>query len=289
MHRPSRFTLLAVMCVSALVFPGRLMAVDGVIEVNQARALAGGVSPGDAPGFPVTISVSGSYRLTGSLDVTGQPTPQNVTAIEILSSAKDVTVDLNGFAVVGPLSCSGNPNTCTPSSGAGDGIANLSAGSNSVTVRNGTVRGMGRIGIAIGAQSCLVENVHVLSNGTDGIYLLGGIVRNSVASYNHAFGIVTDANSLVVNTLADWNGSAGISIEAGTLTGNTASNNTGDGLVIRDSPGLASYNTAFANGARALFLVSGNDGYVGNVLSGTSPITGGISLGLNLCNGAVCP
>ena len=45
----------------------RAFAVDGVIEINQARALAGGVL-GDAirdpPGFPVTIDRSGSYRLT---------------------------------------------------------------------------------------------------------------------------------------------------------------------------------------------------------------------------------
>ena len=44
---------------------GPLYAVEGVIDINQARALAGGVTPGDTPGFPVTVSQSGSYRLTG--------------------------------------------------------------------------------------------------------------------------------------------------------------------------------------------------------------------------------
>lgn len=35
---------------------GSAWAVDGVIDINQARALAGGVTPGDTAGFPVTIS-----------------------------------------------------------------------------------------------------------------------------------------------------------------------------------------------------------------------------------------
>ncbi len=38
-------------------------AVDGVVLIDQNRALAGNVTPGDTPGFPVTISLSGSYRL----------------------------------------------------------------------------------------------------------------------------------------------------------------------------------------------------------------------------------
>src|SRR5581483_7661707 len=42
-------------------------AVDGVIEINHARALAGGVTASDLPGYPITIDQSGSYRLTGNL------------------------------------------------------------------------------------------------------------------------------------------------------------------------------------------------------------------------------
>ena len=34
---------------------GPVSATDGVIEINQARALAGGVTVGDAAGFPVLI------------------------------------------------------------------------------------------------------------------------------------------------------------------------------------------------------------------------------------------
>ena len=62
-------TLLTVTMIAALTCIGA--ASDGVIEINQARALQGGVTEGDTPGFPVTISQSGSYRLTGNLTVPG--------------------------------------------------------------------------------------------------------------------------------------------------------------------------------------------------------------------------
>src|SRR5262245_11599909 len=70
-----------------------LQAVDGVWFITQNSALAGYAIPGDAPGFPVTITQPGSYRLAGNLTV---PTVF-VTAIQI--TADDVTLDLNGFAI----------------------------------------------------------------------------------------------------------------------------------------------------------------------------------------------
>jgi len=42
----------------ALTLPRSATAVDGVIEINQARALAGHVTAHDEPGFPVTIDSS---------------------------------------------------------------------------------------------------------------------------------------------------------------------------------------------------------------------------------------
>jgi hypothetical protein len=44
------------------LFIASAAAVDGVIEINQAKALAGGVTPGDTAGFPVALSAPGSYR-----------------------------------------------------------------------------------------------------------------------------------------------------------------------------------------------------------------------------------
>src|SRR5882724_9755177 len=91
-----------------------LFAVDGVILIDQNRALAGNVTPGDAPGFPVTISQPGSYRLSGNITVPDV----NTTAIQI--TAEYVTLDLNGFSIIGPNVCTPNPTTCSaPGSGTG--------------------------------------------------------------------------------------------------------------------------------------------------------------------------
>src|SRR5436190_10630805 len=100
---------------SAVLLAGlscNMYAVDGIVLIDQNRALAGGVTPGDAPGFPVTISLAGSYRLSGNLTVPDA----NTTAINI--TADNVTIDLNGFSIIGPVVCTpiGTPVTsCSPS------------------------------------------------------------------------------------------------------------------------------------------------------------------------------
>ena len=43
----------------------RAIAADGVVEIDQAAAIAGGITPGDDPGFPITLDSPGSDRLTG--------------------------------------------------------------------------------------------------------------------------------------------------------------------------------------------------------------------------------
>ena len=126
----------------ALVLAGPAHAVDGVIEINQARAKAGGVTAGDAPLFPVTLSQPGSYRLTGNLDLTDASArapstdAKDVKAIDV--TASDVTIDLNGFSIIGETSCPGFPPVCT-GTGSGVGIASASE-TFSVAVENGVVR-----------------------------------------------------------------------------------------------------------------------------------------------------
>ena len=56
------------------------LAVDGVMLINQSSAMAGNVTPRAAPGFPVSITVPGSYRLSRDLTVDA-----NTTAIVISS------------------------------------------------------------------------------------------------------------------------------------------------------------------------------------------------------------
>src|ERR1700676_1132831 len=119
-------------------------AVDGTIEINQATVLAAG-------GFPYKIGASGSYRLTGNLTL-----PSGSDGIDV--SASYVTIDLNGFSIVGA-----------------GGTSAISAQSNALvgtTIENGTVTGFGGFGVAV-AQFSVVRNVNAIANGT-GIQAGGG-------------------------------------------------------------------------------------------------------------------
>ncbi len=58
-----------------------------IIVFTQADAIAGNVTPGDTPGFPVTLSVAGaSYRLGSSLTVT-----TSVNGIEVRANDVNMT------------------------------------------------------------------------------------------------------------------------------------------------------------------------------------------------------
>ena len=75
---------------------GRNVPAQAVI--NQGNA-ATGIGGGDTPGFPVTITNSGSYILS-----TNRSPPTGVDAIDI--TASNVTLDLNGFTIGGYQPCS---------------------------------------------------------------------------------------------------------------------------------------------------------------------------------------
>ncbi len=94
-------------CILAWI-TSSLYAVDGVVLIDHYHAMVGNITPGDAPGFQVTISQSGSYRLTGDLSVPDG----NTTAIQI--TADFVTLDLNGFSIIGPAVCTSRPTKCPP-------------------------------------------------------------------------------------------------------------------------------------------------------------------------------
>ena len=131
-------------CIAAIAACGVLSAKDTEVMLIDQKAAASGATPGDAPGFPVTIAQPGSYRLISNLVVPDGGT----TAIEI--TADNVTLDLNGFAIKGPNVCTPNPTRCTISGGAGIGVKAVhptAASPANVRVMNGTVTGMGGHGI----------------------------------------------------------------------------------------------------------------------------------------------
>jgi len=142
--------------------------------------MAGGITPADTPGFPITISVPGSYVLTSNLTV-----PRGLDGIVI--AADDVLLDLNGFTIQGgALSFLDS----------GKGIhAPISGGEyKRLAIRNGTITGFSD-GIYLFASLSRVEDMHVntalpgssgsaislFSYVSGGSQLGSGIVRNNVA------------------------------------------------------------------------------------------------------------
>jgi len=168
----------ALVLFSLALLPHALSAGDGVFEINADCANSGGCLSGDAAGYPVTIDRPGSYRLTGSLETVDV----NQTLIEITVS--DVSIDLNGFSLSGPVTCSGIPNACS-AIGSGIGIA-ISTDTSSISIANGTIRGMGESGIELFGFESLIENLRFVENRQYGL-LIGGqgnIVRNVIATRN---------------------------------------------------------------------------------------------------------
>jgi hypothetical protein len=208
-----------------LVLASPAQAGDGRVEINQARALAGGVTPSDTPGFPVTIDTPGSYVLTGSLTVTDP----NSGGIEIL--ADSVSLDLNGFEIAGPIDCTGlgSARTCPP--GSGDGIH---GSANRVTVRDGGILGFRR-GVEVGFRAQL-RNLTVDSNRLEGIRGADHAIVTDCTAYQNLTGILTN-EAVVVRNSSSSNELAGIGAGGGTTVGNTAYDNgrrgvSADGVVV---------------------------------------------------------
>ena len=205
-------------------------AVDGVVLIDQAKALAGGVTPGDGPGFPVYINQPGSYRLSGNLTVPDADT----TAISIFGS--NVTLDLNGFSILGPTVCTYNPTlTCTPT-GFGVGVRAYSSEYHNIVVKNGIVQGMGGHGIELSSYNNIVEKMVVFGNGGHGIVCQGGIVINSTVNRNLGYGIV-GGTSLFLGNRATGNHNYGLAGEFGTGYANNVAygNEVGD---VSSTPGF---------------------------------------------------
>lgn len=294
------------------------LAVDGVIEINHAKALAGGVTPGDAPGYPVTISQSGSYRLTGNL---AQPNA-NTDVIEVANTVRHVTVDLNGFEIVGGNTCT---YTATPASvtcaasGIGSGIATY-WNETHLSVHNGTIRGMGADGIRGGGQ-LTARNLLVEHNGA------WGVTNAAMISYVRAYrnfrslsgangeishsqviengsGIECSASCVITHNVVKSNVGNGISSTTSAYGGaviahNVSSDNSSNGILV--DVGHVVGNTCNGNGGVGLHMDNASGQrttYINNVFHGNN--AGGNQIGIsigntdynlggNLCQNALCP
>ena len=214
---------------------GSSLAVDGIALITQTSTTV----------FPIKISTSGSDRLASDLKVT------STTADAIEITANNVTLDLNGFSIIGP------------GSGSGIGINSPAAHLN-VSVSNGTVTGMGLGGIFLG-DNAHVAGVTAVSNFGTGIQVGNrSEVTDSAGNANSSEGIHCGADCVIYDNTANGNTIRGICTSTG-------------GSIIR--------NSAAGNGV-GLDLDT-NSGYGKNVMenNGSGCVVNGTSMGDNVCNG----
>jgi len=169
-----------VMMAMALV-PFCSFAVDGVVLINQSTVTAAG-------GFPYTISVAGSYRLSGNLVV-----PSGTNGIQI--TASNVTLDLNGFNISQP----GNFSFLVKTFGDVKGV----------TVRNGTISSTAGNMIDFlgsnpsnGASGTVVEDITLLGPNGSGVNLGTSVIARRVLFPGSATVISVTCPAVVTDSLA---------------------------------------------------------------------------------------
>jgi parallel beta-helix repeat protein len=154
--------------------------------------------------LPVAITVPGSYYLTG--DLLGPSDSDGITI-----NVNDVTIDLNGFRLVG-------------AAGSLRGIA-VNGVHTGISIRGGSVRNWGQVGInAFSAYGTHLSDLTVANCASNGLLTgEGSIVRGCTLRDNGGAGMRTGANSRVLDCTSAGNDGIGIMAHFGCLIANCAS------------------------------------------------------------------
>jgi hypothetical protein len=222
--------LFIALAAAALIFGA---IANAQTQINQANIGS----------FPYTISKPGSYILTSNLSVTAA----NTSAIVI--SASNVTLNLNGYMINGPLQC-----TNASCNNAWSSYAVLGSGNN-IAIINGNISGF-----YAGAQimSGRVEDLNVTSCQY-GIIVSDATVKHNQVSNIPAIGIYASYSSVLENqasyvylalygyysTFANNEANSntvGLTVAGGSASGNSLYGNTTD---INLSNGAVSSKTNF--------------------------------------------
>lgn len=214
---------LALLAAGGVLYAGPLNPPAGPVtstyktltEIEPRIAINATNTPGDSSCL-FKISQPGSYYLTGN--ITGV-----VGKHGIKIAANSVTLDLNGFELLGVLDM-----------GAYDGVYMGLTGLN-VAVVNGTVRGWGDDGVDLASLfqvNCRVDGVRASANADDGISVpANSMVSNCSVHDNTGNGISAGISSTVSHCNASTNAGNGISVGGGcTITNCTAYGNTVNGI-----------------------------------------------------------
>ncbi len=208
----------------------------------------------NAAGGTISISTPGSYKLSSNL-----APPAGKDAIDILTD--NVHLDLNGFAILGSLSCPGPSGKGCAGVGFPTGIY---AGGNNTVVVNGVVKGF-YYGVFL-YSSGMAEEI-VASNNGYGIYAYNSLVKRNMAFYNSYAGI-TVYNGIVSENEVSGNLLQGIYAYYSTVLGNSVNGTQGVGVTL-------SYGIFGSN-------------MIGWNTSGALSNSGAISQNNNFCYGSSC-
>jgi hypothetical protein len=224
-------------------FPGSGSSIETEVTIDQDKAFNGNITPGDASGFPITITRPGRYVLTSNIYV-----PPNKNGIEI--NANDVTINFNGFRLTGES---------FPGIGEGQRAASGIVGStNTVTIQNGVIALFGSYGIQ-GKDYWVVENMRIAANSFKGVELgkSGRVRRNTIILSGRW--AVDCSDCLVEGNLISDNGYAmsdsifsGVVIQAGLVMENLIIKNNGFGIYGANGLVTVANNTIYGNNAKSV-------------------------------------
>ncbi len=257
----------AIVCLVLLLAAAPALAVtnqDGQVLITQAAVNAGNVTPGDTPGFPVTISVGGSYRLASNLVVTTA-----VNGIEV--RANEVSIDMGGFTLAG--------------SGVGrNGIASFNR---TLRVQGGNVRGFAFDGVRSIAPNLTILEMVISTNGRYGVFADPSSTTAGISAY-----AAVSSSSITANQNHGINCGEHCRVESNLISGNG-----GNGIYFAGGGGLALGNVVTENLYQGIYFFSDKPGGAGNntLTENYAFVPGGpqifgpyIPLQPNACNPA-CP
>ena len=208
---------------------------------------------------PFTIASPGSYYVTTNL--TGASGLSGITI-----SNNNVTLDLNGFALLG-----------VPGSLYAVAFANSQT---NVIVRNGTMTGwrMGVHEVGGNSRNVVLDGLAIFGSATDGILIdsaatlrncvcssneaigisiTGGEITDCTAGYNVNSGIELNAGGTVRGCWSGYNGNYGIEVSGGIVSGCWAQNNAWSGIQVPGQGSTVSGNTCLNNNTSASSSYSG--------------------------------
>jgi parallel beta-helix repeat protein len=191
-------------------------------DVEPRTAVNATNTPGNSNAL-FRITAPGSYYLTANVMGTA-----GKNGIEI--AANDVTLDLGGFAVLGVTAASGS------------GVVSTLANQVGLTVRNGTIRQWGQIGLDLSSVTgAHVSSITTANNSTHGVFVGNNAsIEDCISRSNGQAGILTGSGAVLARCVVDGNNGTGnfAAITSGdrcAITACVATNNAGTGIATGHS------------------------------------------------------